>query len=147
MINYQIELLSKANTKVATEITNLLAQLEPTAAPMSVKVLKKVINSTTTSVYIATNISNKIVGMITLVSFPKLEGLNKTWIEDLVVDEKYRGKGVANALMEKAFEKAKSLGAKSISLTSRPSRIIANKFYKKLGFKIKKTNYYQLDLK
>ena len=147
MINYQIELLSKANTKVATEITNLLAQLEPTAAPMSVKVLEKVINSTTTFVYIATNISNKIVGMITLVSFPKLEGQNKTWIEDLVVDEKYRGKGVANALMEKAFEKAKSLGVKSVSLTSRPSRTIANAFYKKPGFKIKETNYYKLDLK
>jgi len=147
MINYQIELLSKANTKVATEITNLLAQLEPTAAPMSVKVLEKVINSTTTFVYIATNISNKIVGMITLVSFPKLEGLNKTWIEDLVVDEKYRGQGIAKALIDKAFEKTKSLGVKSVSLTSRPSRTIANAFYKKLGFKIKETNYYKLDLK
>jgi len=44
--------------------------------------------------------------------------------------------------MEKAFEKAKSLGVKSISLTSRSNRVIANAFYKQIGFKIKKTNYY-----
>ena len=147
MINYQIELLSKTNIKIAIEITNLLVQLEPTAAPISVKALEKVINSKTTFVYIATDISSRIVGMITLVSFPKLEGLNKTWIEDLVVDKKYRGQGIAKALIDKAFEKTKSLGVKSVSLTSRPSRTIANAFYKKLGFKIKETNYYKLDLK
>jgi len=147
MSNYKIKLLSKTNTKTLDEINSLLFQLDPTILSISIEILRKIINSTTTFVFIATNTADEIIGMITLVSFPKLEGLNKTWIEDLVVDESYRGKGIAKELMEKAFEKAKSLGVKSISLTSRPSRIIANKFYKKLGFKIKKTNYYQLDLK
>lgn len=147
MSDYRIKLLSIANTKIAKEISKLLLQLDPTAPPISTELLKKIVNSTTTFIYVATNVSDKIIGMITLVSFPKLEEFNKTWIEDLVVDEKYRGKGIAKALMEKAFEKAKLLGVKSISLTSRPSRIIANAFYKKLGFEIKETNYYQYKLK
>lgn len=142
MINYHISLLSEINNQRVNDINKLLSQLDSTAPPVSMETLNNVIASTSTFVFIATNDNDKIIGMITLVSFPKLEGLSKTWIEDLVVDEKYRGKGIAKALMEKAFEKARSLNAKSISLTSRPSRIVANKFYKKLGFKIKETNYY-----
>src|SRR3989344_4521668 len=36
--------------------------------------------------------------------------------------------------------------ASSINLTSRPSRIAANKLYQKLGFKVRETHVYKLDL-
>jgi len=89
MSNYKIKLLSKTNTKTLDEINSLLFQLDPTILSISIEILRKIINSTTTFVFIATNTADEIIGMITLVSFPKLEGLNKTWIEDLVVDESY----------------------------------------------------------
>jgi len=141
MNNYNIKVLLKVDVKTAKEITDLLFQLEPTTSIISVERLKTIISSTTTFIFIATNTSEEIVGMITLVIFPNLEGY-KAWIEDLVVDEKYRGQGVAKALINKALEKAKSLDAKTVSLTSQPSRIIANLLYKKLGFIIRETNYY-----
>lgn len=84
--------------------------------------------------------------MVTLISVPKLEGLNKTWVEDLVVDETNRRKGIGEALMRRVIEKAKSLNFHSISLTSRASRVAANALYKKLGFHIHKTNYYEYEL-
>jgi len=67
----------------------------------------------------------------------------KVWIEDVVVDESYRGKGIGKELMNFAVNYSKSLGAKDVRLTSRPSRIAANKLYSKLGFKKYETNFYK----
>lgn len=46
----------------------------------------------------------------------------KVWIEDVVVDESQRGKGIGKELTLFAIGFAKSLGADSVELTSRPSR-------------------------
>jgi len=68
---------------------------------------------------------------------------NKAWIEDVVVDQSARGKGLGKALMNYAHVKAKKLGVKSIDLTSRPSRESANKLYQNLGYEIRETNVYR----
>ena len=68
---------------------------------------------------------------------------NKAWIEDVVVDVKSRGEGLGKSLMDHALERARILGAKSIDLTSRPSRESANKLYQSLGYKIRETNVYR----
>lgn len=84
--------------------------------------------------------------MVTLISVPKLEGLIKTWVEDLVVDGKYRRKGIGEMLMKNVLEKAKKLRINSVTLTSRANRVAANALYKKLGFQIHETNYFKIDL-
>ena len=67
----------------------------------------------------------------------------KAWIEDVVVDENARGKGVGKILMNHAMEEARSLGAKSLDLTSRSSREAANKLYQAIGFQERETNVYR----
>jgi ribosomal protein S18 acetylase RimI-like enzyme len=42
-----------------------------------------------------------------------------------------------------ALEIAKARGAKTVDLTSRPSRVAANKLYQKLGFVLRDTNVYR----
>ena len=81
--------------------------------------------------------------MITLIFSPTLNGEAKAWIEDVVVEKKYRGMGIGKKLVLRALEKAGQLGARVISLTSRPSRVEANKLYKKLGFELVGTNCYR----
>jgi GNAT superfamily N-acetyltransferase len=71
----------------------------------------------------------------------------KVWIEDVVVDESQRGKGIGMELMNTAINFAITLGAKSVELTSRPSRIEANKLYLKMGFVLRETNVYRYHLK
>jgi len=71
----------------------------------------------------------------------------KVWIEDVVVDESQRGKGIGQELTIFAVIFAGSLNAESVELTSRPSRIAANKLYQKLGFIKRETNVYRFDLK
>jgi GNAT superfamily N-acetyltransferase len=67
-------------------------------------------------------------------------------LEDVVVDESVRGKGVGAALTEAAIEVAREWGANYLALTSNPRREAANQLYKKLGFKRWETNVYRFDL-
>lgn len=56
-------------------------------------------------------------------------------LEDLLVDEKHRGKGVGTKLVEEALAEAKRLGCYKILATSRMSRPHIHEWYEKLGFK------------
>lgn len=74
-----------------------------------------------------------IVGMATLVQKRQLMGLFGL-IEDVVVDEIYRGHGIAERLNRRLIEEAKLLGMKHLDLTSNPKRVAANKLYDTLGY-------------
>ena len=79
---------------------------------------------------------------MTLVVFPIPTG-TRAWIEDVVVDEGARGQGVGEALNRRAIEIALKAGAKTVDLTSRPSRKAANRLYQRLGFAARETNIYR----
>lgn len=86
-----------------------------------------------------------VVGSLTLVVFP-IPTAVRAWIEDVVVDGDARGSGAGAALNLHAIELAKSLGAKTVDLTSRPSREAANRLYQRLGFELRETNCYRYSL-
>jgi ribosomal protein S18 acetylase RimI-like enzyme len=67
----------------------------------------------------------------------------RAWIEDVVVDEAARGTGVGEELCTRAIQLAKARGAKTLDLTSRPSREAANALYLRLGFSVRETNVYR----
>jgi ribosomal protein S18 acetylase RimI-like enzyme len=83
-----------------------------------------------------------IVGTLTLVMFPIPTGL-RARIEDVVVDEAARGQGAGAALTQEALRIARSSGAKTVDLTSRPSRTAANHLYERLGFQRRESNVYR----
>ncbi|MBI3633633.1 MAG: GNAT family N-acetyltransferase [Candidatus Vogelbacteria bacterium] len=76
---------------------------------------------------------------------PRLNRPSAT-IESIVVDPEYRGLGIGRAIMHTLLEIAKQKGAKTVTLTSNPTRQRARKLYRDLGFKLKKTGFYMLDL-
>ena len=80
--------------------------------------------------------------MLTLVVFPIPTGV-RAWIEDVVVTTAARGRGVGELLNREALRLAAQLGARSVDLTSRPSREAANRLYAKLGFERRETNVYR----
>lgn len=92
--------------------------------------------------FIAKSDNSKVLGMLTLISYPTIGGYQKTWIEDVVVSPEARRKGIGKKLVNEALKKAKKLKIKQVNLTSNPSRIIANKMYQKLKFTKYNTNYY-----
>ena len=85
------------------------------------------------------------VGTLTLVVFRIPTGV-RAWIEDVVVDDAARGHGVGEALNQFALDLARGKGAKTVDLTSRPSREAANRLYQRIGFQPRETNVYRFDL-
>jgi ribosomal protein S18 acetylase RimI-like enzyme len=97
------------------------------------------------SVLLLAEEDGEVVGAMTLVVFTIPTGV-RAWIEDVVVDEAARGRGVGDALNRAAIERAREAGARTVDLTSRPSREVANHLYRRLGFEQRDTNVYRLDL-
>ena len=56
------------------------------------------------------------------------------------------GKHIGKALMERILEEARREAPIKLKLTSRPSRIAANKLYLSLGFSLRETNPYELTI-
>ncbi len=84
----------------------------------------------------------RIVGTLTLAVFRIPTGL-RAWIEDVVVEESARGRGMGEALTRAALEHAASLSCRTVDLTSRPSREAANRLYVRVGFKLRESNLYR----
>ena len=122
-------------------VNHLLPQLSQSAQPISSGSLQDLARSEATRLFMAKE-GNAILGMLSLVVFAIPTGI-KAWIEDVVVDQSARGKGLGRALMNHALEEAKKCGVKSIDLTSRPSRESANQLYQSLGYDIRQTNVYR----
>lgn len=56
-------------------------------------------------------------------------------VDNVVVDEPERSKGLGEALIRFCLEAAKEAGCRSVSLVSDRRRIDAHRFYERLGFK------------
>ena len=87
----------------------------------------------------------QIAGMLTVGIYHSPTG-GKAWIEDVVVDEAFRGQGLSKLLVAHAIEFTKSQCIPSLMLTSNPKRIAANKLYQAMGFERKETNVYRMKL-
>ena len=138
-----VEIASQASEELVAACHQLIPQLSSSAQPITVSELAEIINSDSTLMFVA-RIDNKIVGLLTLAIF-RIPTAVRAWIEDVVVDSSARGHGVGEALNHAAIAEAKRRGAKTVDLTSRPSRQAANKLYKRLGFVERDTNVYRFD--
>ena len=85
----------------------------------------------------------QIAGMLTVGIYYSPTG-GKAWIEDVVVDETFRGHGLSKVLVAHAIEFVKSQQIPLLMLTSNPKRIAANKLYQAMGFERKETNVYRM---
>ena len=85
----------------------------------------------------------QIAGMLTVGIYHSPTG-GKAWIEDVVVDETFRGQGLSKLLVAHAIEFVKAQQIPSLMLTSNPKRIAANKLYQAMGFERKETNVYRM---
>jgi ribosomal protein S18 acetylase RimI-like enzyme len=121
----------------------LTPQLSSSGIVPGEDVLNEIVRSPATMLLMAED-DGEYVGSLTLVLFRIPTGM-RAWIEDVVVDESARGKGVGSALNVAAIERAQRVGARTVDLTSRPSREAANRLYQRLGFRPRDTNVYRYE--
>ena len=125
----------------------LVPQLSSSSPPPTEAELAEIVSSPAIVLLIAQDPDrdHSIVGALTLVLFRIPTGV-RAWIEDVVVDSAYRRQGIGAALTRAAIERARAAGARTVDLTSRPSREAANRLYRRLGFVQRETNVYRYPL-
>ncbi|MDF2989363.1 MAG: acetyltransferase [Eubacterium sp.] len=119
------------------EVFYLFRQLWP-AKELNHEELKKVFDrglKTGSDEYICAEYDKGIIG------FCAMAIVNNFWQEGhigyiyaMIIDEKYRGKGIGTKLLQEAYEAAKVRGCKKLELDSGFHRTEAHKFYEKNGY-------------
>ena len=139
----RIELPDELSDELLAAFRRLAPQLSRSAAIPDVEAVREVVSSPATTVLAARD-EEGIVGLLTLAVFRAPTGL-RAWIEDVVVDQAVRGRGIGEALTREAVRLAGERGARTVDLTSRPSREAANRIYERVGFRKRETNVYRYE--
>lgn len=140
----EIEVVREVSDEVVAALARLLPQLSTTAKPLDHEAVARLVASEATTVLVA-RVQGRIIGTLTLVVFPVPSG-TRARVEDVVVDEAARGQGAAAALTDAALELARAAGARTVDLTSRPSRAAANRLYERSGFQRRESTVYRFVL-
>lgn len=140
----KIEQLQNVTTKDLEAINALIPQLSNSAKPLTYEGLLEIIKDNRMPILVVRDGGQLIgIGMVLIYRVPTEK---RARLEEIIIDEKYRGQGLGEKLSQTLIEIAKKERVSSIYLSSRPSRVVANKLYQKLGFEKKETNVYRLKL-
>lgn len=142
----RIERCTHAGEELVEAWRLLMPQLNPNHRPPSQSELAEILAGGATELFAARELTTgSFVGALALVVFTTPTATH-AWIEDVVVDREWRGRGIGEALTRAALERARERGAHCVDLTSRPAREEANRLYQRLGFKLRSTNLYRFEL-
>lgn len=133
--------ISEYEDDILHALNELMPQLSSSCEPIKPQELEKIIKSDSSILLLAEE-NNSYYGSLTLVLFRIPSGV-RAWVEDVVVSEDARGKGVGKLLVQRAIDLSNNANAKSLDLTSRSSRVAAISLYEKMGFVKRETNVYR----
>ena len=125
----------------------LVPQLTNNNPPPTRQQLAQLIDSQASHFFIArdkASASNEVIGLATLIIYLVPTGM-RGYIEDVVVDEKWRGHGIGEALTQACLGFAQQAGCPQVMLTCNPGRTAANRLYQRMGFELRKTNVYRFN--
>jgi len=140
----RIEAATDATQELLDALTSLLPQLNPKLKPLTMERLSTVIGDPATTLLVVRD-DGRIVGVAAVLVYAT-PAFVKARIEDVVVDEPSRGKGVGEALVRRCLEVARQRGAEIVELQSARWREVANRLYPRLGFELRESNLYRLNL-
>lgn len=126
------------------QVDSLLHMLSPQSKPVESSRLRSLIEEERLHLFVCRDDNAGIMGMLTLTCCPTL-ARDKYWIEDVIVDEAFRGQGAGRALLRTAVGYARQeLKASCIYLTSNPSRVQARALYRSEGFEEYETGVFRI---
>ena len=123
-------------------VSRLIKQLSPNCE-LSEEAFRAIVESSNAHLFVMYDANGTPVSMLTVGLYRTPTGY-KAWIEDVVADETCRGCGYGQKIVEFAIRYLRDAGVNTLSLTSNPSRIAANRLYQKLGFELYETNFYKM---
>lgn len=117
------------NPKLEKQISLLFKQLSPAKKQLNIV---DILESDNTIIAYCLHKEN-VVGIALMANYKVISG-NKGWIEDVVVDSDYRGKGIGKMLIQYLIEEAKTNSYSQLFLFTEPEKEAAIHLYTKLGF-------------
>lgn len=160
MMDFTIRVLDaqELDDKTVQQVDGLLHLLNPEAGAIGAGRLTRLIEEGRLMLFVAeghTDMSHsieeertscKFSGMLTLCICPTL-AQDKLWIEDVIVDDSCRGKGIGRALVQAAVAYAASAWPRNtLYLTSNPTRKAARALYVSEGFEEYDTGVFRMTL-
>jgi ribosomal protein S18 acetylase RimI-like enzyme len=139
-----VEAATEADAELERAMAVLIPQLNPALAIPTRQHLAAMIAEPTTTLLIASE-GSSIVGTATVIVFTSPARV-KARIEDVVVDESARGRGVGEALVRECLNVARKRGARVVELESAKPREAANRLYVRMGFELRETNVFRINL-
>lgn len=141
-----IERVTEFSSEIADAVRNLVKQLVSDNRSLTDAEFKEMIEPKQNFLFIAREVSTDKIAGVVMISIYRIPDSKKVYLDDIIVDENFRGRGIATKLFEKVIATGKEHNADYILLTSNPKRVAGVKLYEKLGFKKRETNVYRLEL-
>ena len=126
-----IEIVERVDDALLEAVRRLLPQLSRSAT-FDEQTIAWVVAHEACTLFTA-SLDGEVVGALTLVTYPLPTGL-RAHVDDVVVDDAVRVRGVGEALVRAGLDRAVEVGARTVDLTSRPSRESAIRLYERVGF-------------
>ena len=142
MVN--IEAATEATSEVYAALERLLPQLNPQLPVPTMERLRAIIADPAVTLLLARD-GEEIVGTTTVIVYTTPFWI-KARLDEVVVDEPARGKGVGAALVQASLDLAREKGVEVVELQSGVNRAEANRLYPRMGFKLRETNVYRIVL-
>jgi ribosomal protein S18 acetylase RimI-like enzyme len=141
--NWKIIQVTKMTEELYQACQRLVPQLTSNNPPPTRQELALMLSTESSILYIAKyeGFRDEIIGLVTLVLYRVPTGM-RGCIEDVVVDERARGRRIGEALTQACLDRAEQAGASQVMLTSNPARVAANRLYQRMGFELRRTNVY-----
>lgn len=149
-----VELIEQSSPELVAAMERLIPQLSRSAKPLTAEQTQALVDQDIVYLFVFRTDkpvtaadgneveAGTILGMLSLATFAIPTGV-RAWVEDVVVDAGTRGMGAGQQLVEAAVAHAQKIGARTVDLTSRPSREAANRLYRRCGFELRETNVYR----
>ena len=141
----RIEAAREASAELVAALTALLPQLNPNLPAPTSEHLAVLLDDPGATLLIARD-GDAIVGTALVIVYPTTLRFESR-IEDVVVDESARGRGVGEALVRECIELARRRGASIVELQTARVRVAANRLYERMGFERRESNPYRMTLR
>jgi len=135
-------LIETVDDKQSKRVNELLGMLHTEPVSIDKERLNHLLKDDGFNLFIVENEDHVIIGMLTLTCCHTLAG-EKAWIEDVIVDERFRGQGAGRALIRAAVRHAEVSGYSVVYLTSNPARTAARSLYRSEGFEEYETGVFR----
>lgn len=140
----EIELLQSAKLTLAVQnqVFKLYKQLN---ASIEQRPLVEILQAENKVIIAVCREQGAIIGIALLATYTVISG-HRGMVEDVVVDEAHRGKGIGRKLMQKLLEEAKNRNLDEVLLFTGHHRSAAINLYQSLGFTLRESGLYNLKL-